>query len=419
MGEILAKYGQTGLKDYVKKFWDVPQALTDNEFLQILKSELADIYNPELSDLVYSQLKEKPLVSTIDHLGIWNHPFFVNSGLIYSLHFKPEEFAVVLATESPSLNNSSWPGSLLSHNSKLKMERYSFFPDRQKTLPVFSTPAIGLQAISQFKQRSAGALNGLLSDLEIAPAENFSAQACQISHRFWQKVFPSAPKQVYLPLETLVSKYLLKIFEDPNHTLSRLIFDHQGQDLWRKFFGDEHTFMFWGIDAKGRRQVLNNLPDSANDLISQIKNRRLYPSSPLCFVVLLLAGFACAGGFTQTTWLTQTKEKFILLLEELDDYLPGIGIVPTKNFAESSLMWFNRGGQYFMPAAVDLYLQGGDIYPKILRLADKMTLGQSFDLALQGVYEVVVPKHQRFQNIEFSRLNKNLLDNLAIKSSKP
>ena len=218
--------------------------------------------------------------------------------------------------------------------------------------------------------------------------KDFSTQASLLSFNFWKKIFPSAPRLIYCPLETLVSEYLLKIFEDPNHALTRLVTTAQGRELWREHFENEHTFMFWRLDAKGRRQSLSDLEENLDRLKESIKNKQIYPSSPLCFAVLLYAGVAAVGGFTQTTWLTGVKQELMEILKKLDPK-KAIKHIFTKNFAESALATLPANGKQFA-SAVDLWLKGKDKYAVYKAQATKMTLGQSLDLAMPIIHRVVV-----------------------------
>ncbi|HYV33414.1 MAG TPA: hypothetical protein VE973_01010, partial [Candidatus Limnocylindria bacterium] len=396
--EIANKYEAVSLKDYVKNYWETAVQPPEKIFLSVLSRELAAVYGKDAAASRVAQLEKKPLVSTIDHHGIWNHPFFVNSDLIYSLNFEKNEAPLVLATESVSLNNtSSWSGSLLWHNDNAKLMRKSFFPDRIKTLPVFSAPGISNSDLARFQNATQNRFKSLIEVLGVtSSAQNFSSQACQASSKFWQAVFPSAPKLSYFPLETLVSKYLLEIFKDEADILSKLILTAPGRKLWQENFSSEHTFMFWGIDSNGRRQALNDLPKNKQELFELISQRKIYPSSPLCFSVLLKAGITCAGGFNQTTWLSQIKEKLIKLFSDLDSSnLMRLSVIPTQNFAESSLAWLEHSVQYITPTAVDLFLTGKDYYANYVKLAEALTFGQSLELSIPAIYEVVIPKTVR------------------------
>lgn len=424
LGEIAGRYGGQSLLSYVKDCWAVPKFLPDADFLAVLKAQATPLYGSELAEKAVIQLAARPLVSSIDHHGIWGHPFFVNSALIYSLYFGPNDLAITFPTESVSLNNtSSWSGSVLWHSDAAQTRRASFFSDKQKHLPVFSAPALGGADIARFHKKTLGMLGRLLDVLDISAhqsAANFSTQACLMSQNLWRAVFPAAPRLVYFPLETLVMKYLEKVFEDPKHLLSRLVLTKEGRELWRKFFGNEHTFMFWGVDAKGRRVSLSEFAQPTSDILKWMRGRQIYPSSPLCFAVLLYAGFACVGGFTQTTWLTQVKEKFISLLSELENIhknsLERIQALATKNFAESSLAWLSVQDGYFTPTAVDLFLTGKNYYQVYKNLAQKLSLEQSLDLALPTIYQVVGPKIERAGQPGFDELQQEIFKKADVKN---
>ena len=127
LAEILESYGKYSLADYVERVWQTLSQPPDQIFIKILQTQAEEIYGVETAKALAGQILKNPLVSTISHHGISNHPIFVNSDLIYSLHFKPGKFAPVLSTESVSLNNtSSWSGSLL-HHTGLGSDRHSFF----------------------------------------------------------------------------------------------------------------------------------------------------------------------------------------------------------------------------------------------------------------------------------------------------
>src|SRR6185436_5887012 len=305
--EIAEKYSQFSLFDYVKKVWEISPISINGEFLESVEEITKEIYGSVRAEQIIAQLKSKPLVSTIDHLGIWNHPFFVNSDLIYSLHFEPNELAPIFATEGVSLNNT-WSACLLWHENE-KMKRVSFLSDKLKTLPVISTPAISGTDLDRFNQATQNQFKDLAKVLDLESiSKSFSTQACIGSSKLWQAVFPSAPKLIYLPLETMVSNYLIKILDDGENPITKIILSSEGNQLWQKYFGNEPTFLFYGLDDKGRRETIKELPQN---IINQLKNKQIYPASPLCFLVLLSAGVTCVGGFNQTSWLTNVKQKLM------------------------------------------------------------------------------------------------------------
>jgi hypothetical protein len=186
---------------------------------------------------------------------------------------------------------------------------------------------------------------------------------------------------VYLPLESILLKYLEKLLKDKRNIFSKIILEKQGQQLWNKYFSKDSTFMFWSINNKGRREKLDII--NFKEILRAIKKRTVYPSSTLGFLLLLNAGVGAGGGFTQTTWLTEVKEKFLKILKIMQadqDLAEKIARVPTKNFSESGLknlsLW-------------DLLILNKDTYTDYLKLTKSLTLKQSIDQSLPEIYKVI------------------------------
>src|ERR1051326_7403500 len=142
LAAIFARSGHLSLADYART-WQTNN--NDNPerqiFLQTLETQLKSLYSPDTAGQVAAQFNALPLLSTIDHLGLLNHPFFLNSNLIFSLR-QDLKFLPVLATAGISLNNSSWPGCLVRNLPGGILKRYSFFPDKIKTHAVLSAPPL-------------------------------------------------------------------------------------------------------------------------------------------------------------------------------------------------------------------------------------------------------------------------------------
>ncbi len=82
--QIYNKFGRLTLSEYVQK-WQESQNIVSKELLEVLKECYAEIYGTEIAEQVSEQIKNTSLVSTVDHHGFLNHPFFLNSNLIFSL----------------------------------------------------------------------------------------------------------------------------------------------------------------------------------------------------------------------------------------------------------------------------------------------------------------------------------------------
>ncbi len=142
----------------------------------------------------------------------------------------------------------------------------------------------------------------------------------------------------------------------------------------------------------------------------------MYPSSPLCFAVLLYSGIACAGGFTQTTWLTKVKKKLSSFYSDLTGSLNNPWKnVETKNFSESFLAWFKAGQNPIMPTALDLMSSDKNYYLIYKSFSKKITLNESFDFATPFIYKVLFPEHTRQQKSRLKKLQNRLFFKLKTK----
>jgi len=445
LAKIYSKSGRLSLSNYAAS-WPVGKS---NEragvFLSRLEESLKRFYPSGPIEPVMAQLKSAPLVSTIDHHGILNHPFFLNSNLIYSQRPKLE-YLVCLSTASVSLNNSSWSGCLLITDRGGSLRRFSFFPDRIKTQAVLGAKALGLKDVERVKLQITAAdflpANSKQKTLEIIEEifqsenfyklESFSRQAAYASAALWAKVFPFAPKLLYLPLEEIVSSVIAsEIAPDKQHILHKLFFTTDGWNIIERYFlgslgafgsGRKGSFLFWGVDGKGRRIHLarrgNKLIDGdfvtsadAGLISGLLGSGKIYPTSLVCFLVLLYYGVTCLGGFNQVNWLTDIKEKFVDILIELSEreWANFVLEMPTENFAEGSLAFgVNSEGQIYKPSLLDLLLQKDPgLFNKYRQLASIITVGESIDIQLPEIYKVITPAEQR--NSELLNVTENAI----------
>lgn len=438
LAKLYTESAQKSLFEYVNG-WPVSLPSENTGiFFGWVKKLLLRIYPAEFAEEVLKDAVQNPLVSTIDHHGILNHPFFVNSNLIYS---QRENIKCLLcfSTAGVSLNNSSWPGCLLVTGQDGRPRRFSFFPDKIKNQAVLGARAISLSDVEtvighiksadflnqENKSRLFGLVDEIFSRQEIFGFGDFSAQSSLVSGLLWNKIFPHAPVLVYLPLEELVSTIIIgEIAGDKNNILHKLFFTQKGWDSVEKYFqgslggfSGKHkgSFLFWGL-KNGRRahlarqgQVLADydfsVPPDAEKIVGMLEAKQLYPTTLMCFLTLLYYGLTCLGGFNQVNWLTDTKEKFIGLLKEWGEegFAEKIAKIPTENFAEGSLAFAVNGqGGIYKPTGLDLFLQNDpNIYERYRQLALKITLGESIDAQLPEIYKVIT---------SFKDRNNKLLD---------
>lgn len=420
LAEIYRAKGRQPLFDYVNN-WPVGNGVLDSKFAAVFH-RLLHLHYSKAADAVAAQLSDLPLVSTIDHSGILNHPFFINSNLIYSLR-KGIRYLICLPTAGVSLNNSSFPGCMMYHDAQGELRRLSFFPDRLKTIPVLSAPAITPSSIPP-SARAEDLFQRLFADSSVFALPNFVQQTCFLSSRVWQLVFPSAPQLIYIPLEDLIGRIITDVIAvEKNHILHWLFFSSPGWRLLEKYFyglkgafGENHgTFLFWGVDDFGRRlrfvrQGLRikdkryfSLALQPVAVAESLQKSRIYPASLTCFLVLLYYRLTCLGGFNQVNWLTDIKRKFIELLLELRQrtLAESLSQIPTDNFSEGNLVFLYHQQKLIRPSAWDIYrlLPENRRYEKYEQLARSLTVGESIETLLPEIYRAITPQAERLRGL--------------------
>jgi hypothetical protein len=435
LANIYASSSTLSLKDYAFSWQIFSNIKGANVLANKAQILLEKTHSKEITKAVVKQLKSVPLVSSIDHHGIINHPFFVNSNLIYSQ--RPNlDYLICLSTAGISLNNSSWPGCLLATGSDGRMVRFPFFSGKFKNTAVLSAPALGkkevldvkikIQSANIFSQNNKDRLLDLVAETfqneSFYNKENFSQQACYASEALWAKVFPLAPKLIYLPLEEIIKLIFEQdIYLDKAHVLHKLFFSAEGWAVLTKHFSgidgsfgqdNKGSFLFWGINSSGRRVHLsagNNkltgddfiIEGDARSLIEGLSSGRLYPGSLVCFLVLLFYGITCLGGFNQVNWLTVIKKKFVNLLNEIGESAVAgeVALVPANNFAEGSLIFdINSQDKIYKPTLLDLFLKNDPrLFEKYSQLAKHVTLGESIEVQLPEIYKVITPANERLE----------------------
>lgn len=430
LAEIYRGRGHLNLSEYAGK-WQWGALTKDGEiFTRALGQTLGEIYGETTALEAISQFRQNPLVSTIDHIGMLNHPFFINSNLIFSLS-RGLKYLIVLPTAGVSMNNSSWPGCWVRTGTSANLIRYSFFPDRLKTRVALSMPLLGQDSIGKVR----GELN---ADPSLSPRDkakllsladsclsglgqgSFIMQSAKASARLWDAFFPGAPKLLYCPLEKLIAEILVQIsLGSAENLLYKLLFTEAG---WRQLeaafrnqqgafsAGHKGSFLFWGVDESGRRVRMSyvgsrlvgqspaNLDMNAEALRHALAAGKVYPTSLACFLVLLYFNVTAIGGFNQVNWLTDVREKFADLLGKMGESQTSESVrqYASDNFAESSLAFLDPGSGPRSASGLDIFLTGReDWLAKYHELAKGLTVGESIDAQLPEIYKVITPADER------------------------
>lgn len=395
LGQLLEEFGNATLRHYTKRFLQIPPTpgLTSRKWditgtvHQLLEERLG----VKVADSVSDQLMQLPLVSTTDHHGPIDHPFFVNANLISAIPLLENErrgldHLIVFSFASVSVNNASaYPRGILFHggeNGEGQLIRLPILPDKVKMGVVYGMRPMTREELDRsiqnlLKKVTAGLvsperaekiktiLEHIFGSDDVLNAKDFASQISIINHRLWPQLLNSGhlrtkpydhvPGLIYLEIETLVTELLLQHhLDETTSPLHQLMFNPKYRaEALKQFnnipgaFSTDHdwgTFLFWALDEKLRRVRLLldgdqlRSPDGAYtfaltpDAIAQaLREKKIFPSMLVCYLIIsLYYGMKCLGGFSQVHDLTLTKKAWQKLLRNLGNAQEATAIDPVE-----------------------------------------------------------------------------------------
>lgn len=404
LGDIMAKHGSKLLYDYTRDFFDVNKNprldQRKPELIEIAKELIEKRLGNKIAEAVAKQLNKMPLVSTTDHHGPIQHPFFLNSNIIsaipyYELEDTDINYLVVFSFASVSVNNASaYPRGIIFHGKKDgsgPLIRLPFLPDKLKMGVVYGTRAFTREDLTKAeselakKEKSGEIETGRGEQIRTILEENFGTeqvlntpdlneQITEINFNLWQKLFHHADKNtnseripdlIYLEIETLVTELLLKKhLNNENSLIYKALFNPKYIELAHKYFNNVPgafstekswgTYMFWAMDEKKHRVMLKlengflisedgkyKFEFTPEAVKNALVNKEIYPAMLLCYLMVsLYYGMKCLGGFCQVSDLTKTKEAWGKILQEMGetDEAEALNPVQTKELGGDGLV---------------------------------------------------------------------------------
>lgn len=379
----MEKHGAKTLYEYSRDFMDVnPSPRLDarkHELIAVVEELTRNRLGEKTAREVASQLTKLSLISTADHHGFIDHPFWVNSNIISALPMvasnNPDlRHLVVFSFASVSLNNASaYPRGVEFHGGWGNFVRLPLLPDKLKMGVVYATRGFDVKDIERAKseirrlikegkimmnrsEEIVQILQKFFETSEVLNSPDLNSQITRVNFSLWPKffhpeiskdtfslshTFPQRfPDLVYLEIETIVREVLVRyhLFQ-PDSLLYRLLFHPDYRTLALKLFDsipgafsfrrEWGSYMFWGLDAKNHRvrlRPINGTLQSYNEQIvipftpegiaRSLRDKKIFPGMLLCYLVVsLYYGMKCLGGFCQVHDLTMTKRAWIEFLK--------------------------------------------------------------------------------------------------------
>ncbi len=461
LGEIMQRHGDKFLFDYAKDFMDV----NESPFLDARKPELIECaekliekrLGSEVAKGVTKQLLKKPLVSTTDHHGPIQHPFFLNSNIISAIPYYETEdedmkYLVVFSFASVSVNNAStYTRGILFHghgDNVNSLIRLPFLPDKLKMGVVYATRGYNREDLSKAEdellkkdfdpgrgEKIRELIEEFFANERVMNSTDLNEQITEINFDLWKRLFhpvkqKKMPDLIYLEIETLVTEMLLNNhLKNPDSLIYKVLFDPKFIELNYKYFNnipgafslekEWGTYMFWALDEKLHRVRLSlkdgvltsghgswNYEMTPEGIAQALRDKKIFPGMLLCYLMVsLYYGMKCLGGFCQVNDLTQTKSAWAGMLNELglSEEVAALEPVQTKELGGDGMVLSylkSRDGEAFPAMSFDMILQNEDTsFETYVNLSKKVTLMEMMGPMLPEMYTVLYPIQERDQSL--------------------
>lgn len=353
LGEIMLRHGDKTLYDYSKDFTDVNPApsldMRKPKLISVIKDLVSKRLGQDAAEGVARQLEKKALVSTIDHHGPIDHPFFVNSNIISSIPFAkandPDlKYSIVLSFASVSANNASaFPRGILFHGDMdgfgENLIRLPILADKFKMGVVYGLDGFTQEDLNKAnsqldKKITSGEvskdqaskirqiLKVFFGNKDVLKIKDLASQISKINYLIWPTFFHTKKDEdkliskfkpisdlIYIDIESVITETIINFhLNNPKSLIYNLLFNRELRDLEIKYFGNLYggfsidktwgTFLFWGIDDKYRRVGLflegNEIVStdgsircelSPHAVLEGLKQKKIFPSMLLCYIM--------------------------------------------------------------------------------------------------------------------------------------
>lgn len=397
--KTIAEHGETTIAEYLARY-PLPMGngcQEKDDFFEVVYDYLLPIHGESIARRTIMDLSRTPVALTANHHGVDFFAQSVQGTFLFSLilsSMNPEQSTIpVIACANVPLNNLTFPrGMLLYHtirNDCTDMpQKIPIFSDKLKTSYVSLIGPIDKDQI----KRTATRIGKLVTHGELLPKygdvlhdlletdysqtvsqgwQSYSEQSVVLNHRMWNRMFANSEMSmdlVYMELEAIVSRLLIKDLADRSSLIYNLMFDPDiAQDLiskldgapacWqgeklsyrliedcskndvKKALANCGTHFFWGVGLKNKlipmvlegqapghhlrlkgkdeRGQVYTLPYNPSSIIDALKNGLLLPSLFTCYTSISLArGIGCIGGYYQSQYLPCMQQGIIDVLSK-------------------------------------------------------------------------------------------------------
>lgn len=344
-----------------------PSPLQSGEdLLELAVNTCQRLHSAALAQALRQELSTCFHALTANHHGVDFHPEFFQGNLLFAMSCR--HAVPLFSCGAVPGNNTAYPRGILlgSHPhacSNADFLRLPLLPGRHRHTLVSVQPSFAASSVRdaltalarQLSPARHAALSRLVQLTYLAPQvlarPNFREQASCINNLLWEAVLHKSchiPPLVTLDMQYLCGKLIMADLRQDNTLVSLLLLQPElTAAVWHALNGQracwsgttqalQHgTFLFWGVDAKGRALALMPTEDfrglvaaghagwqlalTPEAIGAALNEERILPSLFLYFVTVTAArGLHCAGGIFQTSYLPR-------MMRGLEDALKSCG----------------------------------------------------------------------------------------------
>lgn len=297
---------------------------------------------------IIDSIQRRRIIQTAPHLVATEGPRMLCINWLGSLGVPDKEFYIVGMFSGVPFSNRFRPGRINRKEGSINL-----FPSALQD---------GLVYRSIIPEKFKESMDGLPRKITkffpfTSPGQSYTKWALQSCQHIERQILKKN-NLVYLDVNEVVSRYLVKVLKNPNHTIYKILFNPADRKDFMHRFPNEIIFYTPVISGKyekmenmrikGKALVSRNaeIPLEPEAIIHELENGRLCPSLVVTFMVLAFINqFKCFGSFAQVEYLPVYQKK-LAKLKAMKEFK--IDTIATSNLTTGSF----PGQKDFYPADI-------------------------------------------------------------------
>jgi len=444
MDTAVRQYGKASLKEYVKQFrpYQGKPLQPADDFLKFSREYIEALLGKDIAQEL-EQVLRFPLLNTANHHGVDYFPPSVQGNLLFWQTLKENgiktNYLPLCSFGIVSLSNSSYARGITSYTNCDHSFRVPVFSKSMENKMVRNVSAFTEHQVKHTISRldtefsDTAAIRSIRQVLEthylnkkVLEQKRYGDQAVLINKMLSEEMYPEGdiPQMIYMEMEQIINRLLLKDLKDENTLIYRILYDHRILVELIRQIEEGNSFLttmfFWGTDYAGRRYALDfctdgrmrgvtlagehmELPASAKDIAELIEQGTIVPSGYTMAILLGFArGYTWLGGYFQGDYLPAWQKGTAAAFAKTEEYRTWAETILRYNCAgyiSGPVFALNRSDHGLLAPAGPLeIIRGGGINSAALDDLMEATVVDAHRMSLSCCYPELVPPAERSSN---------------------